>query len=104
MKYTKSEVGSWFRYLDSIGAKHITEIECKDQFNKIKPAQVVSHLASQWLTCRKQRRASELIWSFHKEQRKLDRVGKDALGKFWYLGHEDLVKMVSFELTENIHV
>ena len=56
-----SEVSSWFRYLDGIGAKYITKINCKDQFNKIKPAQVVNHLeqALQWPTHRKRWRASE---------------------------------------------
>ena len=54
-----SEVSSWFCYLDNIGAKYITEIDCKDHFNKINPAQVVNHSeeVSHWLTHRKRWRA-----------------------------------------------
>ena len=67
---------------------------------------MVQHLkqASQWLTHRRRWRADELIWSVHKEHRRLDRAGKGASGKFWYLAHEDLVNLVTFDLTEHIHV
>jgi hypothetical protein len=32
-----TDVSAWFTFLDSIGARYITEIDCKDQFNKIQP-------------------------------------------------------------------
>ena len=75
-----SKVNARFWYLDRIEAKYITAIGRKDQLTKIQQAQIVGLLkqALQWLTHSKRRRASELIWSIHREHRKLDEVVKGA--------------------------
>ena len=46
-------------------------------------------------------RSSELTWSIHKDHRRLDRAGKACAQGFRYVTHEDLIRLVEFDLTSN---
>ena len=100
------DVSRWYASLDEIGVTHISEIDRKDQFNKIPPTTVLSHIdaASAWLTKRRRWRAKEIVWSIHKDHKQLDRAGQGASGKFWYMTHEDPCAVLKFEMSKNTYV
>ena len=100
------DVSRGYASLDEIGVTHISEIDCKDQFNKISPTTVLSHMdaASAWLTKRRRWRAKETVWSIHKDHKQLDRAGQGASGKFWYMTHEDFCAVLKFEMSKNTYV
>ena len=81
----------------------LTELDCKEQFNRVRPEWVVQHMrdASSWLYKKKKWRSSQLTWSIHKDHRKLDRVGQACAKGFRYVTHEDLISLVEFDLTSN---
>ena len=81
--HSVKDVSRWWHALRELNITHITEIDCKNQFNKIPPHVVLSHVAeaSQWLSKKRRWRARELIWSIHKEHRQLDRAGQGASRK-----------------------
>ena len=85
---------------------HLTtlmELDCKEQFNWVRPEWVVQHMhdASSWLYKKKKWRSSELTWSIHKDHMKLDRAGQACAKGFRYVTHEDLISLVEFDLTSN---
>ena len=69
-----TKVSNWFSWLHSIGARFISEVDCRDQFNNICPSTVANHLtsASAWLSKHRKWRMSEIEWSIHKDVKKLD--------------------------------
>ena len=77
--HSVTEVSDWFQFFDSILARHITEVDYKDQFSRIESNQVVHYMteASQRTDAPMLRwRANELVWLVHKEHIRLDRAGK----------------------------
>ena len=98
-----TEMASWFHWCAENGFPPIAELDCKEQFNNIEPGTIEEHLkaGSEWLIARKRWRAKELTWSVHHAHTKMDRAGKAASGSFHYISHDDLVKIVSHELTHN---
>ena len=97
-----TDVARLYRWINSMGLTTLVELDCKEQFNRVRPEWVVQHMraASSWLYTRKKWRNSELTWSIHKD-RKLDRAGKACAKGFRYVTHEDLVRLVDFDLTSN---
>ena len=70
------------------------------------PSQVASHLAqsTEWVAKRRQWRSQEIVWSIHRESKRLDRAGQANSGKFWFLTNNELVKKVKFKLQHNSYV
>ena len=98
-----TEMASCFYWCAENGFTAIAELECKEQFNNIQPGTIEGHLktGSEWLIARKRWRAKELTWSVHHAHTKMERARKAASGSFHYINHDDLVKIVSHELTHN---
>ena len=103
LAHSINDVSSWFHDLDSLGCQYISEVDCKDQFNNIKPEDVISHLTSacEWLVKNKRWRMSEVVWSVHKESKKLDRAGRGNSAKFWYITQGSLEDTVTWEMKYN---
>ena len=76
------DVAQWYRWIDSMHLTTLTELDCKEQFNRVRPKWVVKHMrdTSSWLYKKKRWRSSNLVWSIHKDHRKLDRA-KQACAK-----------------------
>ena len=104
--HSVKEVSQWYAALDELGITHISEINCKDQFNKIPRKPVLSHMpeAFDWLSKKRRWRAKQVVWSIQREHEQLDRAGQGASGNFWYISHDELRQVLSFEITDNIHV
>ena len=98
-----NEVSRWFHWLSTIQCTYIGEVDCKDEFNNVHPDDIDSHLAqaSNWLTHRKRCRMRVLVWSVHKDTKRLDRAGKGNSSKFWYLTHERMTNTIMFEMNHN---
>ena len=95
-----SEVSQWFHWLDTINARFISEVDCKDQFNNICPTDIESHLtaASKWLAKRRKWRMTDIEWSIHKDSKMLDRAGRAKATKFWYITHAQMSDTITFEM------
>ena len=98
-----TDVAQWYRWIDSMGLTTLVGLDCQEQFNRVRPEWVVQYMraASSWLYTRKKWRSSELTWSIHKDHRRLDRAGKACAQGFKYVTHEDLIRLVDFDLTSN---
>ena len=61
-------IASWNTWLDTWSCTHVTEADCKDQFNNVDPALVVQYLneSTEWLKTKRQWRAPQMCWSIHK--------------------------------------
>ena len=46
----------------------------------------------------------DICWSVHGDSQELDRAGRGASGKFWYIGHDELSAKINFELQNNNYV
>ena len=81
----------------------IGEADCKDHFNKIKPADVVKHAhdATAWLRQEPHWRATQYYWSIHKYDKCLDRRGKATAFNFDLISHEELTSILEFSLTDD---
>ena len=103
MVHSVNHVAAWFHWLPTICCSYLAELDCKDQFNHVPPRQVETHLQQSvaWLAKRRRWRMSEITWSVHKDSKKLDRAGKGASRKFWYVDHTELAKQINFELQNN---
>ena len=66
--------------LSSWGAECIGEVDCKEQFGRIRPDTTVAQLkeASQFPYHRRRWGAPDIIWSVHQDCKRLDRAGKAA--------------------------
>ena len=96
-----SDISTWMQQLECTG-----EVDCKDQFDKIKPDTSIQELteASKYLYHAKSWGSNKIVWSIHWDFNKLDRVGKTSSAAFWHLLHKDLVRLVTFSLSEENHV
>ena len=103
LRLSVTEMASRFHRCAENGFTAIAELECKDQFNNIEPGTIEEHLKadSEWLIARKWCRGKEVIWSVHHAHTKMDRAGKAFGGSFHCVIHDELVKIVSHELTNN---
>ena len=97
------DVAGWLDDLNSWGCTVIGEADCKDQFNRILPRDVLQHLddATQWLRNERQWRATQMFWSIHKYDKCLDRCGKANAYNFDVISHEELTSMIRFCLQED---
>ena len=70
------------------------------QQNVCTPASVMSDLSAsvKWLAARRRWNAQELIWSIHRDNKKLDRAGRGTSSRFQYIAHRDLENLVYFSL------
>ena len=101
-----NSVSLWYHWLSSIGVKYVSEVDCKDQFNNIDPNDSQSHLssASSWLSSRKRWHMHEIMWSVHKESKRLDRARRGNSTKFWYVTHEAMTDTIMFEMHHNNYI
>ena len=101
--HSVNSVALWLQFLDSIQAKSMTEVDCKEQFNMVRPEWVVEDFAeaTSWLAKKRRWKMEEIVWSIHKESKALDRAGKACAKGFWYVSHSALEKTLAFELMEN---
>ena len=106
MVHSVNRVADWFYWLDGIQCTYLVELDCKDQFNHVPPSQVASHLtqSTDWVAKRRRWRSQEIVWSIHRESKRLDRAGQANSGKFWFLTNDELIKKVKFELRHNNYV
>ena len=44
------------------------------------------------------------LLEYHRDSKKLDRAGRGASGKFWYIDHQQLSEKINFELQNNNYV
>ena len=101
MSHSINKVAAWYHWLDSIGCRFISEVDCKYQLNNIKPSDITNHFTNAWLAKRKRWRMAETTWSIHRETKRLDWVGLGNLGKFWFIDHETLAATVDWEMNSN---
>ena len=97
-------IASWYAWLDTWSCTHVTEADCKDQFNNVDPALVVQYLneSTEWLKTKRQWRAPQMWWSIHKTDKSMDRVGKATDYDFSVISHAELVDLITFSLrTDN---
>ena len=96
-------VAGWLCFVTRKGARAITEVDCKKQFDNIHPRDVTRAFikATKWLTKKRRWRQQELHWSIHRDTPKMERAGAVTSDKFWVLQHDRLAKMLKFELLHN---
>ena len=72
-----SDLHPWFHGLPDWGCEVIGECDCSGQFNNVTPASVMSDPGAsvKWLAARRRWNAQELVWSIHRDNKKLDRAG-----------------------------
>ena len=106
MVHSVNLVAEWFHWLPSIQCTWLTELDCKDQFNYVPPSKVQEHLtaSSAWLAKKRRWRMTETCWSIHRDSKKLERAGRGASGKFWYIDHQQLSEKINFDLQNNNYV
>ena len=98
-----NDVASRLHWVNQQGMRSITELDCKEQFNKIQPGWIDSHMSEgiHFGIKRRRWRMKEVIWSIHHSVSALDRPGLGTSKQFRYLAHEELARYVSFELQQN---
>ena len=96
-------VAGWLHFVTRKGARAITEVDCRKQFDNIHPKDVTRAFgkATKWLTKKRCWRQQQLHWSIHRDTPKLDRAGMATSNKFWVLQHDRLTKMLKFKLLHN---
>ena len=96
-------VSGWLHFVAQKGARAITEVDCKKQFDNIHPRDVTRAFekATKWLTKKRRWRQQQLHWWIHRDTPKLDRSGVATSEKFWVLTHNHLSAMLNFELLHN---
>ena len=79
-----SDLHPWVHGLPEWGCEVIGECDRSGQFNNVTPTSVMSDLNAsvKWLAARRRWNANELIWSIHRDNKKLDRAGKGTSGRF----------------------
>ena len=94
---------AWFQFVARKGARSLCEIDCKKQFDNIKPGNVTTAFtdAADWLYRKQHWQQTEVVWSISRDSAKLDRAGEAASHRFWHLPHDLLSKMLHFEMHEN---
>ena len=90
----------WIHSLPDWGCEVIGECDCSGQFNNIKPTTVMQDLSESvaWLAQRRSWKATEMIWSTHRDNKKLDRAGRGTSNRFTHLPHTELENLVYFSL------
>ena len=98
-----NDVASWMEWVNQQGMKLVTELDCKEPFNKIQPGWVDKHMSEgiPFLTKRRRWRKAEVTWSVHHSFFALDRLGMGTNKQFRYITHQERTRYVSFELQKN---
>ena len=81
------------------------EADCSGQFNNITPLSVVKDLQEsvRWLAKRRCWNVSELVWSIHRDNKNLERVGMGTTSRFTHIKHSELENLVFFSLLTDTH-
>ena len=97
------QASSWLEFVAAQGAKSLTELDCKKQFDNINPTVVLKSFseATKWIDKKRRWRQVNLQWSINKDTPKLDRPGQATNTRFWHLEHDVLSRLLQFELQEN---
>ena len=99
-----NDVAAWLEWVNQQNMRSVTELDYKEQFNKIQPGWVDSHMSEgiDFLTKRRRSRMTEVTRSVHHSTtQRLNRLGMGTNKKFRYLTHQELAGNVSFELQKN---
>ena len=95
-----TDLQPWVHGLSDWDCEVIDECDCPGQFNRIPPSTVMKDLSEsvKWLAQRRRWNAQELIWSIHRDNKRLDRAGQGTSSRFTYLSHVELENLVYFSL------
>ena len=95
-------VAHWMTYWNTWNCTVLGEADCKDQFNRILPSDVPNHFqqATEWLRSQRRWRATQMFWSVHKYDKRLDRCGKASAYNFDILSHSELTELITFCLQD----
>ena len=98
-----NEVAAWLAWVNQQNMNSDTELDCKEQFNKILPSWVDSHMSEGigFLTKHRRWRMAEVTWRVHHSMLALDRLGIGTNKQFRYLTHQELARYFSSELQKN---
>ena len=98
-----NDVAAWLEWVNRQNMTCITELDCKQQFNKIQPTWIDNHMSEgiDFLAKHRRWRMTEVTWSVHHTLSALDRPGMGTNKQFRYLTHQELTRYVSFELQKN---
>ena len=98
-----TDAAPWFTWTASLGLNVLCELDCKEQFNKVRPEWITDHMnnASSRLGARKRWRGTTLMWCVHYDHKKLDRAGQASGQGFCCIAHDTLLDQVSFDLMRN---
>ena len=82
-------VAHWMTDLNTWNCTVLGVADCKDHFNRILPCDVLNHFqqATEWLRNQRRWRATQMFWSVHKYDKRLDRFGKASAYNFDILSH-----------------
>ena len=96
-------VAHWMTDLNAWNCTVLGEADCKDQFNRILPSDVLNHFqqATKWLRSQRRWRATQMFWSLHKYDKRLDRCGKASACNFDMLSHSELTDLITFYLQDD---
>ena len=91
-------VAHWMTDLNAWNCTVPGEADCKDQFNRILPSDILNHFqqATEWLRSQRRWRATQMFWSVHKYDKRLDRRGKASAYNFNILSHTELTDLITF--------
>ena len=68
----------WLDWANELGLTATTELDCKQQFNKIQPRWIESHVEEgvQYLSKKQRWRMTDIMWRVHHNCAAMDRVSK----------------------------
>ena len=100
-----SSLQPWVHGLPDWSCTVIGECDYSGQFNNINPTTVMRDLAEStaWLAKHRWWKAHEMIWSIHRDNKKLDRAGQGTSSRFTHLPHIQLENLVYFSLLTDTH-
>ena len=103
LRLSVTNLAAWFYWAGGQGLHTITELDCKEHFNFVQPADVQDHMvdASALLRNKRRWRMSEVVWSVHHMHSTLDSAGKASAYGFRYITHDQLRSIVQHELSNN---
>ena len=98
-----NDAAPWYHVLCLIGVTAVCELDCKDQRNRIKSAQIRKHMDSvwQWPQSRKRLRTSKCVWSINHAHKHLDRARQANVAGFKWIAHDELAQIAFFKLEKD---
>ena len=100
-----SDLAPWVSSLPSWGCRLIAEAGCTQQLDHVHPLSVVNSLidAGKWLKGKRHWRATDMVWSVHRDDPVHDRPGAASNSQYDIISHKQLVAIVRFSMLQDIH-